>query len=82
MTRLRWEHAQLRAALGKLGFWGAVADIGGQAELETPAEGDGAGRQSGSEAGSQEELVGAEGDAKQTNQSALSSRCGACCDAA
>lgn len=72
MTMLRWEHAQLRAALGKQGFWGAVA------ELDAPAEGDDAGRQSVSAATSQEELIGSEGIAKQTNQSALSSRCIAC----
>ena len=78
MERLRQEHAQLRAALGKQGFWGAVADTGGQAELEAPAGGDNAG----SAATAQEELTGAEGDAKQTNQSALSSRCVTCCDAA
>ena len=108
MKTLRREHAQLQAALGELGFWGAVADAGDQAELEeqaegdeagrqaeleVPAEGDNAGRQaelevpaeggdtgrqSGSAARSQEELVSAESDAKQTNQSAPTSRCVAC----
>ena len=93
MTTLRREHAQLQAALGEQGFWGAVADAGDQAELEEQAEGDEAGRQaelevpaeggdtgrqSGSAARSQEELVSAESDAKQTNQSAPTSRCVAC----
>ena len=55
-------------------------NAGRQAEREAPAaEGSDAGRPAGSAAGAQEELVG---DAKQTSQSAVSSRCGACCDAA
>ena len=82
MKRLRREHARLRAALGELGFWGAVTDTGDQAEQEDQVGAENAGRQTGSAAASLEELAGSEGDAKQTNQSALSSRWAACCDAA